>query len=61
MTTGVIIGMVGLGVGAAVGEKILLAFGKGDMANFVNIAGLSGLGIIAIGAVIKLIQQLGAL
>lgn len=61
MTTGIIIGMVGIGVGAAVGEKILNALGKGEMANFVNIAGMSGMGVTAVGAVISLISQLKVL
>lgn len=61
MTTGIIIGMVGIGVGAAVGEKILNSFGKGEMANFVNIAGMCGIGVTAVGAVVSLISQLKVL
>lgn len=49
------------GIITAVGEKLLNVFGKGEMANFLNIAGLSGIGIIALGLVYKLIELLGTL
>jgi hypothetical protein len=54
----IIIAMTSCGVISAVGEKVLNSFGKSDMANFTNIAGLSGVGISGLGLVIKLIQML---
>ncbi len=61
MSTGLIITMAGIGITATVGEKLLNAFGKSDMASFMNIAGLSGLGLMAITLVIKLLQALATI
>ncbi|NMM62076.1 hypothetical protein HBE96_05100 [Clostridium sp. P21] len=56
MNTTLIVTMAAIGISAAVAEKLLNAFGKVDMAQFVNIAGLSGIGVTALGIVIKLLQ-----
>ena len=59
-----IITMLGIGVGSAIGEKVLNAFGKSDMASFINIAGLAGLaglGTTAVYFIVDLISKLGAL
>lgn len=56
MNTTLIVTMAAIGISASVAEKLLNAFGKVDMAQFVNIAGLSGIGVTALGIVIKLLQ-----
>ena len=61
MNVTTIITMLGIGVGSAVAEKVLNAFGKSDMASFVNISGLAGLGAMAIYFIVELIGKLGAL
>lgn len=61
MEIGLIIGMTGIGVGTAVAEKVLNSIGKTDLANFVSIAGLSGLGLTAVGLICKLLQSLSTL
>lgn len=61
MNTATIITMMSIGVTATIAEKVLNSFGKCDMASFCNIAGLSGLGITAIGLIIKLIQTLASI
>jgi len=61
MNTATIITMMSIGVSATIAEKVLNSFGKCDMASFCNIAGLSGLGITAIGLIIKLIQTLATI
>ena len=61
MSIGTIITMVGIGVGSAVGEKVLNCMGKTDMASFVNITGLSGVGATAVYFVVDLILKLRSL
>lgn len=61
MSIGTIITMLSIGVGTAIGEKVLNAFGKPDMASFINIAGLSGLGATAVYFIVELITKLGTL
>ncbi|MEG0133431.1 MAG: SpoIIIAC/SpoIIIAD family protein [Clostridium sp.] len=61
MSTATIITMLGIGVSATIAEKVLNSFGKADMASFCNIAGLAGLGMTAIGLIVKLIQTLSIL
>lgn len=61
MSTALIITMAGIGITATVAEKLLNAFGKSDMASFLNIAGLAGLGLMAIGIIIKLLQALATI
>ena len=61
MNVTTIITMLGIGVGSAIGEKVLNAFGKSDMASFINIAGLSGLGATAVYFIVDLINKLGTL
>lgn len=61
MNVTTIITMLSIGVGSAVGEKVLNAFGKSDMASFINIAGLSGLGATTVYFIVDLISKLGAL
>lgn len=56
MDTGLIITMAAIGITTAVTEKLLNAFGKVDMATFINIAGLSGIGVMALALVIKLLK-----
>lgn len=61
MNIGTIIGMVGVGIGTAIGEKVLNSMGKTDLASFVNIAGLSGVGATAVYFVVDLINKLRSL
>lgn len=61
MSTTTIVTMLSIGVAATIGEKVLMAFGKADMANFCNIAGLTGLGSTALGLIVNLIKLLSAL
>lgn len=61
MNTTLIVTMAAIGISAAVAEKLLNAFGKVDMAQFVNIAGLSGIGVTALGIVIKLLKTCTAI
>ena len=57
----IILVMTSTGVISAVGEKVLNSFGKNDMANYLNVAGWSGIGISALGLVYKLIQLLATI
>lgn len=61
MNVTTIITMLKISVGSAIAEKVLHAFGKSDMASFINIAGLSGLGATAVYFIVELISKLGAL
>ena len=61
MSITTILTRLGLGVGSAVGEKVLNSLGKSDMASFVNIAGLSGLGATAVYMIVDLINKLRSL
>lgn len=61
MSVTTILAMLGVGVGTAIGEKVLNALGKGDMASFLNIAGLSGLGATAVYFIVDLICKLRGL
>lgn len=57
----IILAMTSCGVVSAVGEKVLNSFGKCDMANYLNVAGLSGIGLSALGLVYKLVQLLATI
>ena len=56
-----LLAMTSTGIVTAVGERLLHLFGKEGLATFLNIAGFSGLGIMALGLVYKLVQLLGTL
>ena len=57
----IIVAMTICGVVSAVGEKLLISFGKMEMATFCNIAGLSGIGLSCLALVGKLIHTLATL
>jgi hypothetical protein len=57
----IILAMASTGIVSAVGEKVLISFGKTEMASFLNIAGLCGIGLSALGLVYKLIQLLATI
>lgn len=61
MNIATILTMVSVGVGSAIGEKLLLVLGKSEMASFVNIAGLAGIGATAVYFIVELISKLGML
>lgn len=54
----IIVAMTTCGIVSSVGEKLLNSFGKSDMANFCNIAGLTGIALTSLGLVAKLITLL---
>lgn len=56
-----IVGMTGIGLASIIGGKILSAFGKQDLANFIDIAGLGGIAISAIAIIISLLSALASL
>ena len=56
-----IVGMTGIGLASIIGGKVLCAFGKQDLANFVEIAGLGGIAISAITIIISLLASLASL
>ena len=57
----IILAMTSIGVIVAVGDRLLGTLGKLELANLLNIAGFSGLGLMALGLVYKLIQMLGTI
>lgn len=61
MELGLITGMIAFGFAATVGEKLLITCGKCELANFVNVVGLVGLGLTTITQVAILIAKLGKL
>jgi Na+-driven multidrug efflux pump len=61
ITVGTLVAMASIGVGASILEKVLNATGKVTEATYVSIAGLSGIGIPAVYAVVKLIQTVAKL
>lgn len=58
MGTGTIISMLGIGVCATIASKVLYSFGKAELASFIEISGLVGLGLITIGLIIDLTKAL---
>ena len=61
MNIGTIITMLCVGVGTAIGEKLLNCMGKTDLASLVNITGLSGGGATAVYFIVDLISKLRSL
>lgn len=57
----ILITMLSCGVIGSVGEKVSLAFGKSEIANFLNIATIAGVGISALTLVVSLIKLLSTL
>lgn len=57
----ILLAMTSSGIIGAVGEKILISFGKTELAQFTNIAGLSGVGLSALVLVGKLLAKLSTL
>ena len=55
--TGILITMVSAGVITAVGEEILNAMGKGDIAKWIRVGGVSLTAGLGLGLVVKLINQ----
>jgi Na+-driven multidrug efflux pump len=53
----ILITMVGAGVITAVGEEVTNAMGKGDIARWIKVGGVSLVAGLGIGLVIKLITQ----
>ena len=61
VTVGNIVAMTSMGLASIIGGKVLSAFGKQDLANFVDIAGLGGIAISAIAIIIQLLSSLTSL
>lgn len=61
VTVSTIVAMTGVGLASIIGGKILCIFGKQDLANFVEIAGLGGIAISAITIIIMLLSSLSKL
>lgn len=57
----ILLAMTTSGIIGAVGEKVLISFGKSELAQFTNIAGLCGIGLSALVLVGKLLQALAVL
>lgn len=57
----IILAMTTSGIVGAVGEKVLVSFGKIELAQFVNISGLCGVGLSALVLVGELLTQLAHL
>lgn len=57
----VLLAMTTSGIIGAVGEKILISFGKTELAQFTNIAGLCGIGISALALVGECLAKLAIL
>lgn len=58
MTKETLIVMTIIGVSSAVGEKVLDSLGKTNLANYLSVASVAGLGTTAIGVVANLINTL---
>jgi len=56
-----LVAMASIGIGASILERILTATGKVTEASYVNIVGLSSIGVPAVYSVIKLIQTVAKL
>ena len=61
VTVGNIVAMTSMGLASIIGGKVLSAFGKQDLANFVDIAGLGGIAISAIAIIVQLLSSLTSL
>jgi hypothetical protein len=57
----ILMAMTTSGIVGACGEKIMGVFGKSEWAQFINIAGLAGMGISALALVGKLLGLMGSL
>lgn len=55
--TGILITMVSAGVITCVGEEITNSLGKGDIAKWIKVGGVSLVAGLGLGLVVKLIQQ----
>lgn len=55
--TSIIVTMIGIGVCTAVGEEVCNAMGKGDIARWLKVGGVSLAALLALGIVISLINQ----
>ena len=61
VTVGNIVAMTSMGLASIIGGKVLSAFGKQDLTNFVDIAGLGGIAISAIAIIVQLLSSLTSL
>jgi Na+-driven multidrug efflux pump len=61
VTVGTLVAMASIGVGASILEKVLNATGKVTEATYVGIVGLSGIGVPAVYAMVRLIQAVAKL
>jgi hypothetical protein len=57
----VLITMLSCGVIGSVAEKVSISFGKSEVASFINIATICGVGITALGLVASIIKLLSSL
>lgn len=55
--TGILITMVSAGVITAIGEEVCNAMGKGDIARWIKVGGVSLTAGLGVGLVIKLVNQ----
>lgn len=58
MNKEVIITMTVIGVASAVGEKVLDSMGKNNLASYLNMASVAGIGASALGIIANLIKAL---
>lgn len=58
MDNGTIIAMTVIGISSAIGEKVLDSMGKNNLANYLGVASVASLGVMALGIVGKLITTL---
>lgn len=58
MDNGTIITMTVIGISSAVGEKVLDSMGKNSLANYLGVASVASLGVMALGIVADLITKL---
>lgn len=56
--TGLIVGLGGVSIATAFGTKIASSLGEYDIAQYIKVAGVSGSGLMAIGVILKLLEQL---
>lgn len=61
MNTALIVTMGSVAIVTAVSEKVCVAFGKADIAGWVNIAGMSLVGASAVGLAINLLKTVSTL